>query len=95
MSTRFQGTVTDATPGTRYSASLGLTQRAWAGWLRPLVLLAMRQDQRHLHRIRQALEVTTVTPAQRHGSELRGSVERISRTAQPAPLKDGVDLARG
>jgi hypothetical protein len=62
MSTRFQSTVTDATPGTRYSASLGLTKGL--GWLvAPLVLLAMGQDQRHLHRIRQALEVTTVTPA--------------------------------
>jgi deazaflavin-dependent oxidoreductase (nitroreductase family) len=57
MSIRFQGTVTDAGPGARYSAHLELHPRGLAWLVAPLTLVAMRrQDQRHMDRIRQALE---------------------------------------
>jgi Polyketide cyclase / dehydrase and lipid transport len=64
MVIRFQGTVTDAAPGARYTASLELHPTG-LGWLvAPLALLAMRrQDQQHMHRIREALESSTVRSA--------------------------------
>ena len=62
MGIRFQGTVTDAAPGARYTASLALHPRGLARLVAPLALWAMRrQDQQNMHRIRQALESTPVT----------------------------------
>jgi uncharacterized protein YndB with AHSA1/START domain len=62
MSIRFQGTVTDAAPGARYTAQLELRPRRLAWLVAPLALLAMRrQDQQNMQRIREALESTTVT----------------------------------
>jgi hypothetical protein len=62
MGIRFQGTVTDAAPGARYTASLELHPRGLARLVAPLALWAMRrQDQQNMHRIRQALESTPVT----------------------------------
>jgi uncharacterized protein YndB with AHSA1/START domain len=64
MDVRFQGTVTDAGPGARHSAYLKLHPKGLAWLVAPLALLAMRrQDQQHMHRIREALEATTATPA--------------------------------
>jgi uncharacterized protein YndB with AHSA1/START domain len=61
MAIRFQGTVTDATPGARYTASLELHPKGLARLVAPLALLAMRrQDQQHMHRIREALESSAV-----------------------------------
>ena len=61
MSIRFQGTVTDAGPGTRYSAYLKLQPRRLAWLVAPLALLAMcRQDQQNMDRIREALESSTI-----------------------------------
>jgi uncharacterized protein YndB with AHSA1/START domain len=61
MSIRFQGTVTDAGPGTRYSAYLKLQPRRLAWLVAPLALLAMRrQDQQNMDRIREALESSTL-----------------------------------
>jgi uncharacterized protein YndB with AHSA1/START domain len=60
----FHGAVTKAGPGARYTADLALHPRGLAWLVAPLALLAMRrQDQQHMHRIREALEATTVTPA--------------------------------
>jgi Polyketide cyclase / dehydrase and lipid transport len=62
MGVRFQGTVTDAGPGARYTASLELQPRGLARLIAPLALLAMRrQDQQNMDRIREALESSTVT----------------------------------
>ena len=62
MAIRFQGTVTDATPGARYAASLELHPKGLARLVAPFALLTMRrQDQQHMHRIREALESSTVT----------------------------------
>jgi hypothetical protein len=64
MGIRFQGTVTEAALGARYTAELELQPQGVAWLVAPLALLAMRrQDQQHMHRIREALEATTVTPA--------------------------------
>jgi uncharacterized protein YndB with AHSA1/START domain len=61
MNIRFQGTVTDTAPGARYTASLELQPEGLARLVAPLALLAMRrQDQQHMHRIREALESSTV-----------------------------------
>jgi hypothetical protein len=61
MGIRFQGTVTEAAPGARYIAYLEFQPRGLAWLMAPLALLAMRrQDQKHMHRIREALESTTV-----------------------------------
>jgi hypothetical protein len=61
MSIRFQGTVTDAGPGARYSAYLELRPRGLAWLVAPLALLAMRrQDQQNMHRIKEALESSTI-----------------------------------
>jgi uncharacterized protein YndB with AHSA1/START domain len=61
MSIRFQGTVTDAGPGARYSAYLKLQPRRLAWLMAPLALLAMRrQDQQNMHRIKEALESSTI-----------------------------------
>jgi hypothetical protein len=61
MSIRFQGTVTDTAPGARYTASLKLQPRRLAWLVAPLALLAMRrQDQQHMHRIRETLESSAV-----------------------------------
>jgi uncharacterized protein YndB with AHSA1/START domain len=61
MSIRFQGTVIDAGPGARYSAHLKLHPKGLAWLVAPLALLAMRrQDQQHMHRIREALESGTI-----------------------------------
>ncbi len=61
MSIRFQGSVTDAGPGTRYSAYLKLQPRRLAWLVAPLALLAMRrQDQQNMDRIREALESSTI-----------------------------------
>jgi uncharacterized protein YndB with AHSA1/START domain len=58
---RFQGTVTDAAPGARYTASLELHPKGLAWLVAPLALLAMRrQDQQNMHRIREALEASAV-----------------------------------
>jgi uncharacterized protein YndB with AHSA1/START domain len=58
----FQGTVTDTAPGARYTAYLELHPRGLARLVAPLALLAMRrQDQKNMHRIREALESSTVT----------------------------------
>jgi uncharacterized protein YndB with AHSA1/START domain len=62
MAIRFQGTVTDVTPGARYTASLELHPKGLARLVAPLALLAMRrQDQQHMHRISEALESSPVT----------------------------------
>jgi len=62
MSIRFQGTVADAAPGARYTAYLELQPKRLARLVAPLALLAMRrQDQKNMHRIREALESNTVT----------------------------------
>jgi hypothetical protein len=62
MGIRFRGTVTDAAPGARYTADLALHPRGLAWLVAPFALLAMRrQDQQNMHRIRQALESSTVT----------------------------------
>jgi hypothetical protein len=62
MSIRFRGTVTDAGPGARYTASLELHPKGLAWLVAPLALVAMRrQDQRNMHRIREALEASTMT----------------------------------
>jgi hypothetical protein len=61
MVVRFQGTVTDAAPGARYTADLELLPRGLAWLVAPLALLAMRwQDQQNMSRIREALESSTV-----------------------------------
>jgi glyoxylase-like metal-dependent hydrolase (beta-lactamase superfamily II) len=61
MSIRFQGTVTDAAPGARYTADLELHPKGLARLVAPLALVAMRrQDQQHMHRIREALESSAV-----------------------------------
>jgi uncharacterized protein YndB with AHSA1/START domain len=61
MGIRFQGTVTDAAPGARYTATLELHPRGLAWLVAPLALRAMRrQDQRNMHHIREALESGTV-----------------------------------
>jgi uncharacterized protein YndB with AHSA1/START domain len=61
MGIRFQGTVTDAAPGARYTASLELHPKGLAWLVAPLALLAMRrQDQQNMHRIREALEASAV-----------------------------------
>jgi uncharacterized protein YndB with AHSA1/START domain len=62
MAVRFQGTVADAAPGARYTAHLELHPKGLGRLVAPLALLAMRrQDQKHMHRIREALESSTVT----------------------------------
>jgi uncharacterized protein YndB with AHSA1/START domain len=62
MSIRFQGTVTDTAPGARYTADLKLHPKGLAWLMAPLALLAMRrQDEKSMHRIREALESSTVT----------------------------------
>jgi hypothetical protein len=59
-----QGAVTKAGPGARYTADLALHPRGLTWLVAPLALLAMRrQDQQHMHRIREALEASTVTSA--------------------------------
>ena len=59
MGIRFQGTVTDAAPGARYTAALELHPKGLAWLVAPLAMLAMRrQDQKNMHRIREALEAT-------------------------------------
>ena len=64
MSIRFRGTVSDAGPGARYTASLELHPEGLAWLVAPLALLAMRrQDQQHMRRIREALESSTVRSA--------------------------------
>jgi hypothetical protein len=64
MGIGFRGTVNDAAPGARYSASLELHPKGLAWLVAPLALLAMRrQDQQHMHRIREALESSTVRSA--------------------------------
>jgi Polyketide cyclase / dehydrase and lipid transport len=61
MGIRFRGTVTDTAPGARYTASLELQPKRLARLIAPLALLVMRrQDQQHMHRIREALESSTV-----------------------------------
>ena len=61
MGIRFQGTVTDADPAARYTASLELHPKGLAWLVAPLALLAMRrQDQQNMHRIREALEASAV-----------------------------------
>jgi Polyketide cyclase / dehydrase and lipid transport len=61
MDTRFRGTVTDAAPGARYTADLELRPRRLAWLVAPLALVAMRrQDQKNMHRIREALESSAV-----------------------------------
>ncbi len=63
MGIRFQGTVSDAAPGARYTATLELHPRGLAWLVAPLALLAMRrQDQTNMRRIRAALESPTVRP---------------------------------
>ncbi|HWD43842.1 MAG TPA: SRPBCC family protein [Actinomycetota bacterium] len=62
MGIRFQGTITDAAPGARYTAYLELRPRRLARLVAALALVAMRrQDQRNMQRIREALESPTVT----------------------------------
>jgi uncharacterized protein YndB with AHSA1/START domain len=62
MDIRFRGTVTDAAPAARYTAYLELHPRRLAWLVAPLALLVMRrQDQKNMHRIREALESSTVT----------------------------------
>jgi hypothetical protein len=61
MGIRFQGTVTDAAPGARYTAELELHPKGLARLEAPLALLAMRrQDQQNMHHIKEALESNTV-----------------------------------
>ena len=61
MGIRFQGTVTDAAPGARYTADLELLPRGLAWLVAPLALLTMRrQDKKNMSRIREALESSTV-----------------------------------
>jgi|Tabmets5t2r1_1033131.scaffolds.fasta_scaffold00023_9 uncharacterized protein YndB with AHSA1/START domain len=60
LSIRFQGTVTDAVPGVRYTAYLQLQPERLARLVAPLALLAMRcQDHKNMHRLREALEGST------------------------------------
>ena len=62
MRIRFQGTVTGAAQGARYTASLELQPEGRARLVAPLAVLAMRrQDQQNMRRIREALESSTVT----------------------------------
>jgi hypothetical protein len=62
MRIRFRGTVTGAAHGARYTAYLELRPRRLARLVAPLALLAMRrQDRKNMHRIRGALESSTVT----------------------------------
>jgi len=64
MGVRFRGTVGDAAPGARYTVYLELHPKGLARLVAPLALLAMRrQDQQHMHRIREALESNTVRSA--------------------------------
>ena len=64
MGVRFRGTVADAGPGARYTAYLELHPKGLARMVAPLALLAMRrQDQKNMHRIREALEASTMTSA--------------------------------
>jgi hypothetical protein len=67
MSIRFQGTVSDAGPGARYSASLELRPKGLAWLVAPLALLAMRrQDQQNnMDRIQEALESSTIRSTSR------------------------------
>ena len=61
MGIRFQGTVTDAASGARYTADLELLPRGLAWLVAPLALLIMRwQDHKNMSRIREALESSTV-----------------------------------
>jgi hypothetical protein len=61
MIIRFQGIVTHAAAGARYSADLELHPKRLAWLVAPLALLAMRrQDQKNMSRIRQALESSPV-----------------------------------
>src|SRR5512132_2875192 len=61
MGIRFQGVVTDARPGARYSAHLEVHPKGLAWLVAPLALLAMRrQDQQNMERIREALESSTI-----------------------------------
>ena len=61
MSIRFQGTVTHAAAGARYTADLELHPKRLAWLVAPLALLTMRhQDQKNMSRIRQALESSPV-----------------------------------
>jgi hypothetical protein len=61
MNIRFQGTVSEAAPGARYIADLEVQPKGLAWLVAPLALLAMRrQDRKNMHRIREALESTTV-----------------------------------
>jgi uncharacterized protein YndB with AHSA1/START domain len=61
MNIRFQGTVTGAAPGARYTADLELQPRGLAWLVAHLALLAMRhQDRKNMHRIREALESARV-----------------------------------
>jgi hypothetical protein len=67
MAIRFRGTIADAAPGARYTAYLELRPKCLAWLVAPLALLAMRrQDQQHMHRIREALESSTVRSAWPH-----------------------------
>ena len=60
----FHGAVTKAGPGARYTADLALHPRGLAWLVAPLALLAMRrQDQQHMHRIREALELSAMRSA--------------------------------
>jgi len=64
MGIRFRGTVTDAETWACYTASLELHPRGLAWLVAPLALVAMRrQDQRHMHRIRKALESSAMRSA--------------------------------
>ncbi len=63
MSIRFQGTVTDAAPGARYTAHLELQPKGLARLVAPLCALAMRrQDQKNMHHITETLGSSAVTP---------------------------------
>jgi uncharacterized protein YndB with AHSA1/START domain len=60
----FRGTVTDAPHGARYTADLTLRPMGLAWLVAPVALLAMRrQDQQHMHRIREALESSAMRSA--------------------------------
>lgn len=93
MGIRFQGTVTDAALGAGYTASLELQPGAWPGWLRPLPSWSCDAKTRSTctssgRRPRPARLRRPGRPPR-----LTGSAERISRTAQSSPSKDGVDTA--